>query len=54
MERVLAFWGTWTVVELDRSISTKVFRKETHTNQYLHFGSNNPFEDKKGVVKTLV
>ena len=36
-ERALAFLDTWSVVNVDGSIKTKVYRKE-----YLHFSSNQP------------
>ena len=35
------------------SFTTKVFRKKTHTNRYLHFESFGPLCVKKGVLKTL-
>ena len=53
-ERVLDVLDTWWVSNHDGSIQTKVYHKETHMDQYLHFNSNHPLEHKRGLEKTLM
>ena len=49
----LPFLDTLVCVEDDRTISTKVYSKKTHTNQYLHFNLNHHTRQKVVIVSTL-
>ena len=52
-ERQLPYLDSLTQAESDRSITTKVYRKPTHTDQYLQFESHHPLAHKLGVIRTL-
>ena len=52
-DRALAFLDTYTVIQDDGSLKIKIYRKPTHTDQYLNFHSNHPVQHKLGVIQTL-
>jgi hypothetical protein len=41
------------VTKTDSSLSTRVYRKPTHTGRYLNFDSNHPPYIKKGLIRSL-
>ncbi|KAI8506496.1 hypothetical protein Bbelb_159230 [Branchiostoma belcheri] len=52
-DNMLPFLDTKTIVEEDGNLRLEVYRKQTHTDQYLAFDSHHPLEHKLAVIKTL-
>ena len=49
----LPFLDTLVTIEQDNTFSTSVYRKPTHTDQYLHWDSNHHITAKQSVFNTL-
>ena len=54
VEHVIPFLDVEIMRNVDGSLSTKVYRKPTHTDQYLQFSSHHPMAHKRSVVSTLL
>ena len=52
--RSIAFLDTKLEIKPEGNINIKVFRKATHTDQYLNFSSHHPVHQKLGVARTLI
>ena len=50
----LAFLDTCISRNPDGSLDISIYRKPTHTDQYLHFDSHHPVAHKLSVIRTLV
>ena len=53
-DRILPFLVVELCQDSDGTITTSVYRKTTHTNQYLSFASLHPVTHKVAVVRTLL
>ncbi|XP_023821902.1 uncharacterized protein LOC111949272, partial [Oryzias latipes] len=52
-DNTLAFLDCAVIIGEDRQLQVEVYRKPTHTDQYLLFDSNHPLQHKLGVIRTL-
>ncbi|XP_071105279.1 uncharacterized protein [Haliotis cracherodii] len=52
-ERQLPFLDVRVQKDPDNKLQTSVYRKPTHTDQYLHNSSNHPPQIKRGIIATL-
>ena len=53
LDNKLAFLDCNIKISDTRKLTTAVYRKPTHTNHYLQFGSHHPLVHKLGVIRTL-
>ena len=50
----IPFLDTWITPQRDGSLQTKVYRKPTHTNQYLQWDSHHSISNKYSVISSLL
>ena len=50
----ISFLDTWITPQRDGSLQTKVYRKPTHTHQYLQWDSHHSISNKYSVISSLM
>ena len=50
----IPFLDTWITPQRDGSLQTKVYRKPTHTNQYLQWDSHHSISNKYSLISSLL